>query len=33
MIPSIPLNPIQVDVPISQWGLDFITKLFPHSSG
>ena len=27
-----PLNPIQVEAPFQQWGLDFIGEINPHSS-
>ena len=30
---SFPLNPIQVEAPFQQWGLDFIREINPHSSG
>jgi len=30
---SLPLKPIHVNGPFQQWGLDFIVKINPHSSG
>ena len=30
---SLPLNPISVEAPFQQWGLDFIGEINPNSSG
>ena len=30
--PSLPLQPINIDQPFEQWGLDIIGKIIPHSS-
>eukprot|EP00253_Pinus_taeda_P006940 PITA_06940 len=30
--PSVPLQPVNIDQPFSQWGLDIIGEIVPHSS-
>eukprot|EP00253_Pinus_taeda_P021208 PITA_21208 len=30
--PSLPLQPVNIDQPLSQWGLDIIGEIIPHSS-
>eukprot|EP00253_Pinus_taeda_P028383 PITA_28383 len=30
--PSLPLQPVNIEQPFDQWGLDIIGKIFPHSS-
>ena len=30
---TLPLNPISVEAPFQQWGLDFIGEINPNSSG
>ena len=32
MVP-LPLNPISIEAPFQQWGLDFIGEINPNSSG
>ena len=30
--PSLPLQPVNIDTPFDQWGLDIIGEIIPHSS-
>ena len=31
--PSLPLQPVNIEQPFDQWGLDIIGEIVPHSSG